>query len=95
MGFYIKCEGSKNKANQIVSAFDARIVSKEMAEAFVESEKAVICIVDNGPFEAAAFCYDMSVFEAFSRKDDTRPKVWLVVDNKALIEKASGKSKGT
>ena len=93
MGFYIVCEGNKNKADQIVSTFDARIVSKEMAEAFVESEKAVICVVDNGPFEAAAYCYDMREFESFSMKSDNRPKVWIIVDNKALIEKASGKSK--
>jgi|688.fasta_scaffold61293_7 hypothetical protein len=93
MGFYIQCQNNKNKADEIISTFDARRVSKEMAEAFAESEKAVICVVDNGLFEAAAYCYNMSEFKAFNRESDNRPKVWLIVDNKDSIEKASGKSK--
>jgi hypothetical protein len=41
---------------------------------------ALICVVDNGIFEAAGFCYDEREFAAFTDPGDTRPKEWLLMD---------------
>jgi len=41
--------------------------------------KAFICIVDNGPFEAAAFTYNQDELDEF-QYDDGRPKDWCVMD---------------
>lgn len=40
----------------------------------------LICVVDNGPFEAAAYCYSQNERDAFAYPDG-RPKTWLIVDN--------------
>lgn len=44
-----------------------------------ESDALLVCLVDNGPFKAAAVAYDESELEAFNQPDDYRPKVWYVV----------------
>lgn len=41
----------------------------------------LVCVVDNGFFEAAGYCYDEREFECFIREGDTRPKQWLIVPN--------------
>ncbi len=38
----------------------------------------LVCVVDNGFFEAAAYCYDINEYLEFSDKRDHRPKTWLV-----------------
>jgi hypothetical protein len=38
----------------------------------------LVCIVDNGMFEAAAWVYDKREVAEFSNPQDRRQKVWLV-----------------
>jgi hypothetical protein len=47
-----------------------------------------VCLVDNGPFTAAAICFRQEEFECFSQPDDYRPKNWYVcnVDNLKSID---------
>jgi hypothetical protein len=40
---------------------------------FVEN---LVCVVDNGPFEAAGYAYSFAEFQAF-RRFDGRPRKWL------------------
>jgi len=42
---------------------------------FVEN---LVCVVDNGPFAAAGFCYSESEFKAFNQQDDLRHRRWFV-----------------
>lgn len=49
---------------------------------------ALICVISNGPFEAAALVYSVEEFKEFSRPDDHRQKVWLTMDRKAAHELA-------
>lgn len=92
MGFYVEVpEVFFGKADKIIKIFDARLVSQEQAEAFVaDGVKAVICVVTNPNFEAAAFCYDSKEFNRFTYKGDPRPKAWLVTDDRELIENITG-----
>lgn len=39
----------------------------------------LVCVVDNGPFEAAAYCDTADEFRRFSDRNDPRPKRWLMV----------------
>ena len=88
MGYYIEgpvhgklqhiCE--KYKGIQIPKPYDFSVVPKD---------SALICVVNNGPFEAAAYCYNEQEFLAF-KNDGTRPKKWIIVKNKKIIENDSG-----
>lgn len=37
----------------------------------------LVCVMDNGPFEAAAYIYSESELRAFTQPSDTRPKEWF------------------
>lgn len=90
MGYYIETGTVKNKAALIQETYGAIQITQQEAEFFVnEHEGAVICVVDNGPFEAAAFCHNGDAFRAFSNPTDARPKTWLLVDDRGAIERAT------
>ncbi len=89
MGYYIQTSVIKGKAKEIVSVLGGSIVSQSEANlAMKDATKGVICVVDNGPFEAAAFCYSENEFAEFTREDDFRPKQFVVLDRK-IAEKES------
>lgn len=45
----------------------------------IPQDKSLICVVDNGYFEAAAFIYDQRELTDFSDPYDKRLKTWLLV----------------
>jgi hypothetical protein len=92
VGYYVEVPGtSTNKAEKIIKIFNARIISQEQAEAFAEDpDKAVICVVVNPSFDAAAFCHNAAEFKRLTYRLDPRPKTWLVTDDRPLIEKVTG-----
>jgi hypothetical protein len=88
MGYYI--EGpAKNKGVFLEKAYGAEECSQ--VEAFVHIEdtnKIGICVVNNGPFEAAALCYSDDEFMRFSNPKDLRPKKWYLMDRAKACELA-------
>jgi len=44
-------------------------------------EENIVCIIDNGPFAAAAYIYNESELVAFSDPNDIRTKAWFNVPN--------------
>lgn len=89
MGYYIQTTSNHDKAAAIALAHGGTIVSKYGAEqAMNDPTKGVICVVDNGMFEAAAFAYDHDEFAAFTRPTDRRPIMFVVLDRK-VAEKLS------
>lgn len=91
MGFYIETGSPKNKASAIQTELDALPITVDEAEFFVkENMGAVICVVDNGPFEAAAYCHNLDEFRAFTLPSDPRPKTWLYVEDVAAAQAAAG-----
>ena len=82
MGYYIETQQPKNKAAALKQNLDAIEITTDEAEFFIKEDMgAVVCVVDNGPFEAAAYCYNLDEFRAFNLPDDPRPKTWLYVEN--------------
>lgn len=91
MGYYIQCDKPRNKAQQIAEKLDGIEISRDEAEMIIKEQLgAVICVVDNGPFEAAAYIYNLDEFRQFSRPEDNRPKTWLVVNNIEEIHRLTG-----
>jgi hypothetical protein len=91
MGYYLETGTVKNKAAIIEDTYGAVQITLQEAEFFVnEREGAVICVVDNGPFEAAAFIYNDDALQTFRNPNDPRQKTWLLVDDRGAIERATG-----
>lgn len=83
MGFYInqttKRElGPLGKVDALIA--DEGAIELPFAPDQFPTDRAVICVVSNGPFEAAAFAYDKNEMDAFNDPSDYRPKRWLVMD---------------
>lgn len=80
MGYYIDGP-TKGKAKHIRENHNAELVFHLVPPSQLPPGKALICVVDNGFFEAAAYCYDDKEYEAFHDKHDVRPKTWLTMDS--------------
>ena len=85
MGFYIQGPLT-SKAAFIVSEYDAKIIPQPSKFSDVPVGKALICVVSNGPFEAAGYCFSEREFEVFSDPNDDRPKKWLIMDESKAKE---------
>jgi len=78
MGWYIPGP-AQGKARYIKERHGAEIIERPSSFRDISSDKALICVVDNGPFEAAGYAFSEREFEAFSRPD-SRQKTWMVMD---------------
>jgi hypothetical protein len=80
MGYYIETDGVKNKAQYIIKNHGAKLVSRqEFLDADVNSN-GLVAVVNNGFFEAAAFCYNDGERHAFTDPSDSRPKQYLIME---------------
>ena len=89
MGYYIQTKGPLLKAMQLCTDHDAENIGRPSSFAEVPDGKALICVVQNGPFDAAALVHDEREFVEFSDPTDPRPKDWLIMD-KELAHKLAG-----
>jgi hypothetical protein len=87
MGYYIETALPKGKAAALKDRLGAIEITTDEAQFFIKEDMgAVVCVVDNGPFEAAAYCYNLAEFRVFNNPEDDRPKTWLLVEDKAKVE---------
>lgn len=82
MGYYIETDGMKNKAQWLLQ-HEARIESGPYFNP--SSGRIGICVVDNGPFEAAAIAYSENECKEFARPDG-RSKIWLSMPKDMVIK---------
>lgn len=80
MGYYIQTGTNQDKAMEICRQFGGKIIPPPISWDEIPEGKALICVVDNGMFEAAAFAYDDREFKEFSNPKDFRPKTWVLMD---------------
>jgi len=85
MGYYIQGP-TLGKAEAIIRQYNALQMSPEEALKALKAGSGVVCVVENGMFDAAAFCYDEEEFDAFNDPHDLRPKTWLVMNLKKAKE---------
>jgi len=91
MGWYIDTEVNKGKATYIEENYNGMIIPRPTSFDKVPDSKALICVVDNGFFEAAGYCFSEREFEVFTAPDP-RPKTWLLMD-KEKAEELTGYNK--
>lgn len=83
MGRYIQTPGhDHNKANIIAREHGGEILNERPATFDdIPTDKALIFVVDNGYFEAAAYAYSEREFTQFtSDPDDHRPIQYVLID---------------
>jgi hypothetical protein len=81
MGYYINTGHNVGKAEWLIvneGAMELMDVPTSLSELPTELN-GLICVVNNGPFEAAGFIYNDRELEAFSDPSDYRDKRWLVL----------------
>lgn len=83
MGYYIDVPNRKGKAQQIVDLHGGRILPHAPIWGDAGADEAIICVLDNGPWEAAGFAYNERELERFAEPDlytQQRPRIWLVMN---------------
>jgi hypothetical protein len=81
MGKYIN---STSKGQMNTSANDkALALIQDGAQVIPQPKEFIpnlVCIIDNGFFGAAGYCYNEGEFKAFTDPTDPRPKKWFIWD---------------
>jgi len=80
MGYYIQTDSNKNKAKYLVEQYNAQeMTGAPRSLGDLPSDLGLICVVDNGLFEAAGFVYSDDDLDAFTQPTDPRFKRWLTM----------------
>jgi len=82
------------KANALISLGADLLFTIPESMAEVPPDKALICVVQNGPFDAAALVPDDATLAVYAARSDDRTKSWLVLDRKTAYEAAGIKEEG-
>jgi len=84
VGYYIEVPEPINKASQLVVLHEAVAIPPPRSFDAIPSDQALICVVENGMFDAAGVCYDEKEFSAFNHPDGRR-KFWLLMNKEEAI----------
>jgi hypothetical protein len=83
MGYYIDTPLPTRKAEQLISLHDATKVNPSQHD--FNSDKALICVVENGSFDAAGIAFSENERDTFMYPDG-RPKTWLSISKEKAIQ---------
>ena len=89
MGYYVQTDAVHGKVDYIVKNYGGKIVSQPRSWSDIPEGKALLVVVNNGPFEAAAYAYKQEEFQDFTNPTDRRPKEFVLID-KELANKLTG-----
>lgn len=96
MGYYINMEGMQaaGKADFIFknvkgARFQSPPPDEEGFDYIMENGFIPVCVVGNGIFDAAGFCFSWDETQVFIRPDG-RPRSWLVVPTSWAVEHSPG-----
>lgn len=87
MGYYLEVPENNNKAGQLIhlhGAVDTGLPPKRLAD--IPKGKVLICVVQNGPFDAAGIVYSQRELEDFGETDSGRHRTWLLMDVEKVVE---------
>jgi len=85
MGYYINHTSygealpARGKADQLIALGGQKIPQPKK---WVEN---LVCVVENGPFDAAGYIFSQRELEDFSYPDDNRRKIWIIFPNAAEL----------
>jgi hypothetical protein len=86
MGYYIQTPGLSGKAAYLREHHGA-IAVEPVEPSALPPDRAIVCVVANGAYDAAGYCFDDAEFAAFALPDG-RKREWLLMD-RATVERLS------
>lgn len=84
MGYYIETPSRYDKAYQLQALHGATIHTGSFED--VPAGRTLVCVVQNGLFDAAGIVYDEDEYQAFNYYPDPRPKTWLTLPTEKVLE---------
>jgi hypothetical protein len=85
MGYYINPPGKSKE--QWLHENGTRLGESPPNTWLSNDDEVAVCLVDNGPFTAAAVCWYSGELEIFKRSEkDRRYKVWYYVPRKKILQ---------
>jgi hypothetical protein len=93
MGYYLNSPTFRatGKAAELISQYGAEQLM-DIPQSLPKNDEALVCVVRNEQFDAAALCYSQNELVEFSAHDG-RPKTWLIMDATVAHELAGFVSK--
>lgn len=86
MGSYVNPQGQSKEAWLNSNCSSGPLSAIRPWDAELYQENLPVCLVDNGPFTAAAIAYNEREFNDFNDPNDRRYKVWYIVSISRLMQ---------
>ena len=81
MGYYIEVPENLNKASQLIRLHDAQDIGLPPDHfTDIPKGKVLVCVVQNGLFDAAGIIWCERELQDFKETRTNRPRTWLVMD---------------
>ena len=85
MGLYLEVKNRFDKAMQLKRDHGAQVVNKPKLLSDIPRNKTLVCVVENGTFDAIGVCFNQAELEAFAFPDRRR-KTWMLIDTVEVIK---------
>lgn len=85
MGFYLDLQPTE-MAMQLKRDHGAQLVLRPLHFADVPADKTLICVIENGPRDAAGIIFDQAELDRFAYDGTTRARTWLLVDTARIVQ---------
>jgi hypothetical protein len=87
MAHYVETEVPSNKADWLLNNFPEILeIIRQEVQFDSSGERVLVCVIDNGDFEAAGVCCNVDELKLFMERDDFRWKRWLVVPRSLVLQ---------
>lgn len=85
MGVYLEVPDRLGKAMQLKRDHGAQVVVKPEKLSEIPKDKTLICVVENGLFDAAGVAYSQKEMDEFAHFDG-RPKTWMLISTSEVLK---------
>lgn len=83
MTHYIEVPTNTGKAQYLMEHHEAKRTTPGISQ---DPDHFTVCVVQNGPFDAAAICMSQLDIHDFTDPTDPRPSTWLLVPTQECLK---------
>ena len=82
MGYYVN---PPKESKETWLKENGTVIRQPVSYELIAEHRCAICLMDNGPFSAAAIIYDQRELDDFGDPTDHRPKQWFLVNRQNVV----------